>query len=112
MHIIISITLTFFSSVVVVKNVSVHPVLGKTINMVAVDRNCTLATAATRDSCLAARYNNTLDATSVKSSSSVFTANVNGDINIPKTWIVILLRIAQLNLTVKCVIKLSVRNVY
>ena len=72
----------------------------------------TIATAATRDSCLAARYNNTLDATSVKSSSSVFTANVNGDINIPKTWIVILLRIAQLNLTVKCVIKLSVRNVY
>ena len=92
MHTIIFITLTFSSSVAVVKNVSVHPVLGKTINMVAVDRNCTIVTAATRDSCLAARYSNTLDVTSAKSSSSVSAANVNVDINIPKTWIVILLR--------------------
>ena len=80
--------------------------------MVAADRNCTIVIVATRDSCTVARYGNTLDVTSVKSSSSVFTANVNVDINIPKTWIVILLRIARPNLTVKCVIKLSVRNVY
>ena len=46
----------FSSSVGVVKKVSVHPVLGKTINMVAVDRNCTIAIVATRDSCSAARY--------------------------------------------------------
>ena len=92
MHIIISITPTFSSSVIVVKNVSVHPVLGKTINMVAVEINGTIVTAATRDSYSAAHYSNTLDATSVKSSSSVSAANVNVDINIPKTWIVILLR--------------------
>ena len=80
--------------------------------MVAVIRNCTIMIVATRDSCLAARYGNTLDVTSAKSSSSVFMANVNVDINIPKTWTVILLCIVQPNLTVKCVIKLSVRNVY
>ena len=80
--------------------------------MVAVDRNRTDVIVATSDSCSAAHYGNTIEVIPVKNYLSVSTANVKTGTNTHRTWSVILLHTARTDLTVKCVIKLLVRNVY
>ena len=105
-------TLIYFSSVQAAKRVLAHLEPGKIINMDAVDRNCIDVIVVTSDSCSAVCFGSTIEVISVKNYLSVSTANIRASTNTHRTWNVILLHTALTDSTVKCVIKLLVRNVY